>query len=246
MSDPLLELAGALRGARDPFIPFQEFVRAHGVLGFFYGFAGLRVDLADLGYTAGLFHRHTYRPEWESTVGAKALLDNDHSIAAMDHGERVVEWLPEDYAGFVATLAPAQRRQFEAEADLGMLHGVSLLLDGHPLGFSGMGLWYETQPSARAFRHEWSEHGALLAGAANLLDQAVRGARPNLLVRLSPREIDCLSWLARGQRPSEICWRLGISEKTFEKHIASAKRKLKSRTRDQALAKAVLLNLLPL
>ena len=74
----------------------------------------------------------------------------------------------------------------------------------------------------------------------------MRGTRPNQLVRLSGRELDCLCWLARGQRPSEICWRIGISEKTFEKHIASAKAKLKSRTRDQALAKSVLLGLLPL
>ncbi|MBZ4021506.1 hypothetical protein CKO11_03420 [Rhodobacter sp. TJ_12] len=96
------------------------------------------------------------------------------------------------------------------------------------------------------FRRGWNKFGAELTAASNLLDVAVREARPNLLVRLTPREIDCLSWLAHGLRPKEICWRLGISEKTFEKYITSAKAKLKSRTRDQALAKAVLLKLLPL
>jgi DNA-binding CsgD family transcriptional regulator len=82
--------------------------------------------------------------------------------------------------------------------------------------------------------------------ASNLLNVAVREEMPNIFIQLTVRERDCLSWIARGLRPAEICWRLKISEKTFEKHISSAKLKLKSRTRDQALAKAVLLDLLQL
>ncbi|AOZ71013.1 hypothetical protein LPB142_10475 [Rhodobacter xanthinilyticus] len=60
---------------------------------------------------------------------------------------------------------------------------------------------------------------------------------------LTPRELDCLSYLAAGLRPAEICFRLGISEKTFEKHIARAKDRLRARTRDQAVAKALILNI---
>ena len=242
----LLDLAEALAQAKDPFKPFEHFLNRHGAKGFFYGFAALSNDIYQIGYTNGLHFRHSYCREWEEAIGPQALIDNDHSIEAMDHGQRMVEWMPTDYAAFLETLTPRQRRQFEIEAELGMTYGASLLLDGHRLGYSGMGIWLETHRSPEAFRAEWGRFGADLTAASNLLDVAVREARPNLLVRLSPREIDCLSWLARGLRPQEICWRLGISEKTFEKHIASAKAKLKARTRDQALAKAVLLNLLPL
>lgn len=242
----LLDLAETLQTDPDPLARFADFARTRGAKGFFYGFSAFRSDVGDLGYTGSLFHHHTYSAEWQAAIGAEALLDNDHSIVAMDHGARMVEWLPDELGSFLASLTPSQRHQFEIEHDLGMTCGASLLLDGHPLGFSGMGLWMDTPPETAAFRRLWAAEGAVLTAASNLLDAAVRGDRTNLLVRLSPREIDCLCWLARGLRPAEICWRLKISEKTFEKHIASAKAKLKSRTRDQALAKAVLMRLLPL
>ncbi|MFD2173428.1 helix-turn-helix transcriptional regulator [Rhodobacter lacus] len=243
----LCDLAEALAAAKDPFAPFESYLQARGGCGFFYGFTAIASDLLQLSYTDGVHYRHNYCREWEDAVGAESLIDNDYSVEAMDRGARMVEWMPSsDYGSFLESLTPKQRHQFEIESDLGMTYGASLLLDGHRLGFSGIGIWFETQPSPEAFQREWARFGSELTAASNLLDAAVRGARPNLLVRLSPREIDCLSWLAQGLRPSEICWRLGISEKTFEKHIASAKGKLKARTRDQALAKAVLLHLLPL
>ena len=244
--DPLLSLAESLAGAKDPFLPFETFLRGQGINGFFYGFTGLREDLRQLGFTAGLYHHHSYPCAWEEALGAQSVIDNDHTTAALARGQRFVEWTPADRPALVATLTPEQRRQYDIEADLGMIHGASVLLESTPMVFSGIGLWHETQPSAEGFRREWAERGGRILAAARLLDAAVRGTRPNQLVRLSGRELDCLCWLARGQRPSEICWRIGISEKTFEKHIASAKAKLKSRTRDQALAKSVLLGLLPL
>lgn len=54
-------------------------------------------------------------------------------------------------------------------------------------------------------------------------------------LRLTPRERDCLTYLAIGLRPQEICWRLKISEKTFEKYVRGAKDKLRARTRDHAI-----------
>jgi len=242
----LLDLAETLHTAPDPLARFSEFAQTRGAKGFFYGFSAFRNDISDLGYTAGIFHHHTYSAEWQAKIGAEALLDNDHAVAAMADGARMVEWLPEDLGNFLDGLTPSQRCQFEIEQDLGMTCGASLLLDDRPFGLSGIGLWLDCAPETAAFRRLWAAEGEVLTAAANLLDAAVRGDRTNLLVRLSPREIDCLSWLARGLRPAEICWRMKISEKTFEKHIASAKAKLKSQTRDQALAKAVLMRLLPL
>lgn len=244
--DDLIALAEALSAAEDPFVLFEAFARKRGALGYFYGYSALRGDLGTNGGANCLFHHHTYPEEWEKTFGARSMVENDFTLVAMDGGQSYVEWLPSEYHAFVATLPLAQRKRFEAEVDMGIVHGASLLLDGYPGGFAGLGLWYETQPSPQAFRREWAEHGESLTAAAHLLNAAVRNDRPNLLVRLTPREVDCLSWLARGLRPAEICWRLTISEKTFEKHISSAKIKLKSRTRDQALAKAVLMRLLPL
>lgn len=56
---------------------------------------------------------------------------------------------------------------------------------------------------------------------------------------LSPREVEALHLLSLGLRTAEIAWRMGIEEVTVGKHIASARRKLGARTREQALALAL-------
>lgn len=243
--DALLDLAAALAGPA-PHAAFEAFLNAHGVRAYFYGFGALRTDLHDFGYTEGLYYRHTYCAEWEDLIGPQSVLDHDASLDAMTRGQLMVEWDPPESPTHLQSFTPAQRRQWEIEHDLGMKNGASMLLNDCAIGFSGIGLWYETQPSLAAFRREWAAQADAIQRAAHLYDAALRVGRPNELVRLTPREIDCLSWLARGLRAAEICWKLGITEKTFEKHIFSAKSKLKSRTRDQALAKAVLMGLLPL
>lgn len=56
---------------------------------------------------------------------------------------------------------------------------------------------------------------------------------------LSPREVEALRGLALGLRTAEIAWRMGIECVTVGKHVASARRKLGARTREQALAMAL-------
>ena len=60
---------------------------------------------------------------------------------------------------------------------------------------------------------------------------------------LSARERDCLMHFANGLRASEVAERLNISEKTLEKYVYNAKRKLGAKTRDHAIAIAVKLDL---
>lgn len=56
---------------------------------------------------------------------------------------------------------------------------------------------------------------------------------------LSPREAECLTLLARGNRNDRIAEALGLHRATVEMHIARARRKLSAKTREQAIAKAV-------
>ena len=63
-------------------------------------------------------------------------------------------------------------------------------------------------------------------------------------LRLSEREIQCLSLLAQGHQDSRIASQLGISRPTVRLHLVNARRKLKSATREQALARAVALGLI--
>ena len=161
-------------------------------------------------------------------------------------GASIYEWSPPNLHKLMQELPRLQRRQMEAELDMGMNYGVTLPLEVGKAGFAGMGLWFETLPSADAFRKEWAELGPILLKAGHLLDSDVRKDHPNLMVGLSKREIECLNLLLGGYRASEICFKLGISEKTLEKHILHARTKLKAHTRDQALAKAILMGLISL
>jgi DNA-binding CsgD family transcriptional regulator len=61
---------------------------------------------------------------------------------------------------------------------------------------------------------------------------------PDERPRLSSREVEALTWSARGKTSSEIASILGVSERTVNFHMDSAMRKLGSVTRTQAAVKA--------
>lgn len=58
-------------------------------------------------------------------------------------------------------------------------------------------------------------------------------------VELTRREIECLQWAAEGKSEWEMSQIMGISEHTSEKHLLSAKSKLRAATRVQAVAEAI-------
>lgn len=60
---------------------------------------------------------------------------------------------------------------------------------------------------------------------------------------LSQRERDCLAFVADGKSDWEISVILGISQATAHAHVENAKRKLEARTRAQAVAKLIAMDL---
>ena len=61
---------------------------------------------------------------------------------------------------------------------------------------------------------------------------------------LAQREVDCLSWLACGLRTSDISKKLNISDATVSFHLNNAKKKLGAATREQAVARAIMLQII--
>lgn len=61
------------------------------------------------------------------------------------------------------------------------------------------------------------------------------GAKP-----LSPRERECMTYVARGLRTIRIAERLGLSVVTVELHLRNARRKLRATTTPQAVARALI------
>ena len=63
-------------------------------------------------------------------------------------------------------------------------------------------------------------------------------------VRLTPREKQCLELLSAGLKNERIAATLGISEVTVRLHFANARTKLRTATREQAVARAAMLGLI--
>ena len=60
------------------------------------------------------------------------------------------------------------------------------------------------------------------------------------LAMLSDREIEALTWVARGKTSAQIADLLGLSKRTVDFHLDSARIKLDATTRTQAAIKAAL------
>ena len=67
-----------------------------------------------------------------------------------------------------------------------------------------------------------------------------QSAAPAKVARLTPRERECLSWVASGKTDWEISQILNISEQTTHEYVQNAISKLNATTRAQAVAVAIL------
>ncbi|MGK5631736.1 helix-turn-helix domain-containing protein [Streptomyces sp. URMC 123] len=84
--------------------------------------------------------------------------------------------------------------------------------------------------------------GDLLAVCGRLAAAAVPGAAPDGTagerVRLAPREVDVLAWVATGATNAVAAHRLGLRPETVKGYLRSAMRKLGARTRLEAVVAA--------
>lgn len=103
--------------------------------------------------------------------------------------------------------------------------------------------------SSAEFMRYFSDYGNTLHLAGLSAMEHYRSqwkSEPKLESKLTARERDCLRWLATGLRNEQIANRLGIKVVTVEFHIQNARRKLKAKTREQALVLAFNYGLLEL
>ena len=82
----------------------------------------------------------------------------------------------------------------------------------------------------------------MLAQAACNRDQELESGKAEKTHRLSPREVECLHWVALGKTDAEIALILSISARTARFHVENAKQKLQVATRIQAVAVALRLH----
>jgi Response regulator containing a CheY-like receiver domain and an HTH DNA-binding domain len=145
-------------------------------------------------------------------------------------------------------LTAIQRRIVSEAAECGMAVGVAIPLRSpgrYPLG--GMSLSNAMRPAEfERFLADWGNIAQLAALYAHTRLQMLLQTpeRPAASVVLSSREQECLLWVSRGLSSKEMAWRLGLSAKTVDFHVANAMGKLGVATRSHAVARAIALRLL--
>lgn len=93
---------------------------------------------------------------------------------------------------------------------------------------------------------EWEEHRQLILREFQVLANyfhshvlRINGHNSDSDILMSARELDCLKWTAAGKTAWEASVILGISERTVRFHLNAAREKLECATTTQAVAKAI-------
>jgi len=137
-------------------------------------------------------------------------------------------------------LPPDSREVYAiARDEMGWHDGFCVPIHG-PAGYQGLVSLLARQKLALAPRDR---------GVLEIMSRAIHdrcrstmglGVPPNRPPKLTPREIECMKWVAVGKSNWEIGQVLGIAEATAHFHIENAKKKLEKSTRTEAVALLVL------
>jgi DNA-binding CsgD family transcriptional regulator len=100
--------------------------------------------------------------------------------------------------------------------------------------------------SAQMMTSEWQEQKKILVSECRILANyfhshilRINGHNSEHEILMSARELDCLKWTAAGKTAWEASVILGISERTVRFHLNTAREKLNCATTTQAVAKAI-------
>lgn len=218
----------------------QKELSRFGVESMFYGAAATRQDAAALD--ARLIVWKSNHPQaYFDAFGVDHILENDLlAMQILEHSEPI-RW-HDDALWNNAT--PQQTAKARIEADLGLNVGV-VIPASHFEAYHLGGISLSTPAlSPRAFDRMWAEQSDEIITVCGLLDACMRETYLAAIIHLSPREIEVLTWLASGLRPSQIAGRLKIGSHSVDKYINSARAKLHAKTRDHAVAKALIYNII--
>jgi LuxR family quorum sensing-dependent transcriptional regulator len=173
----------------------------------------------------------TWPISWELHYASQDYLSSDPLVEQMQHSPRTFRW------SHVFDRADATRKRVLKDAiAFGMRDGICIPIHGPAGAVAGVsisGSDYELSPAEERALELASLylHARLAALRAETAPQ--RG-------NLTPRERECLTWVASGKTDWEISQILNISQQTAHGYVQSALTKLGARTRAQAVALAML------
>lgn len=135
-------------------------------------------------------------------------------------------------------LMPLESRLMDEAAEFGIRCGFSFPIHDQTCRFASVTFAVDQRP--QSFRQCFAKHRQVLQFIAFLFHaEARRRMVPRRLVGsvvLSPRELQCLEWAAKGKSAWDIGQIVGPSRRTISFHLENAKMKLGVRTIPQAVA----------
>jgi len=140
-------------------------------------------------------------------------------------------------------MTPEQSEMMCEAEDAGLLYGVTVpihIVGAFPGAVNVVGEHRDIDPAAEHAVHLMSVY--LHDAALRISKEGKAALKP--VAKLTPREKECLQWVAAGKTDWEISSILSIAERTVHTHVESAKTKLGVSTRVQAVVKAFLTNLI--
>ena len=229
------------KSTKDMFDVFANIAGNFGISGFLYLAVASRCDFELNGAANSGFIQSNYPAEYLNSAPDNAFLDDDLTVDVIVSSGQIMRW---DDESLWDNATPEQIKQSEIDRDYGLEVGLSIPITYESSVFlSGFGLATQDLTS-KELDHMWKHNSSDILFLCSLVDNCIAGSSNSCLVGLSPREQEALEWLAIGLRPDQIAFKMGIGYRTIDKHINRAKYKLKAKTRDQAIARALSLNVI--
>lgn len=189
------------------------------------------------------FVESTYPEGWIEEYRAHQFVFLDPTIARAKASLLPIAW---DVEQFVRRVSPAQKKFFHLGGDYGIKRGVVVPI--HAPGGEFAAMAFATEENSREMRSIWahSRHELHMIGIyfhAAVWENVMR-RRIQATPALSPRELQCLEWSARGKTLWELSEILAVSEATAKTHLKAAMRKLGTYNRTHAVSKALVYGLI--
>ena len=206
------------------------------------GFSGCSLTLA-CETSSGLksdYLKTDISDEFNNIYADNGLINHDPFLLFSCHSLTAKKFGVSDASSF-PSVSPQQQIFLECTAEFGAVNGV-----GVPVRVRGDGIFggwvFSSSEQVNTFKKLERDHGqeVHLAGVMAFERQsALKRGSLNRKAVLSERERECLLCLCAGLRVSMIANKLGISESAINLYISNARKKLGAKTREQALARAI-------
>lgn len=168
-------------------------------------------------------------PEWASRYFARSYLDIDPTIIHVRNNLTPLIW---DAPRFSNDIVMSEAREFKLIEGITIPH---VTLGGVRLGITFAGMNIDTSPEGQTF---YWVIGALAISQAIEIVRNNRKSNPVLVV-LTPREKECVEWVAEGKTNWEIGIIMQLSQKTVEKHLSNCQKKFNVFNRTMVVVEAL-------